>query len=60
MDQIGFGFEGFDATGALQTTDNGQPVDSSGTIVGTDVAGTFSGPVELGAKLAGLLAKLHA
>jgi hypothetical protein len=51
MDQVGFGFEGFDSTGAVQTTDNGQPVDSSGTIVGTDVAGTFNGPVELGAKL---------
>jgi len=51
MDQIGFGFEGFDAAGAWQTTDNGQPVDSSGAIVGTDVAGSFNGPVELGAKL---------
>lgn len=51
MDQVGFGFEGFDSTGALQTTDNGQPIDNSGSIVGTDVAGTFNGPVELGAKL---------
>ena len=53
MDQVGFGFEGFDSVGELQTTDNGQPIDSSGTIVGTDVAGPFNGPVELGAKLAG-------
>jgi hypothetical protein len=52
MDQIGYGFEGFDASGALQTTDNGQPIDTSGMIVGTDVAGTFNGPVDLGAKLA--------
>jgi hypothetical protein len=52
MDPIGFGLEGFDAAGALQVTDNGQPVDSSGMIVGTDVAGSFTGPVELGAKLA--------
>jgi hypothetical protein len=52
MDQIGFGFEGFDSAGAWQTTDNGQPVDSSGAIVGTDVPGAFNGPVELGAKLA--------
>jgi hypothetical protein len=51
MDQIGFGFEGFDAAGAWQTADNGQPVDSSGAIVGTDVPGSFNGPVELGAKL---------
>jgi hypothetical protein len=53
MDQIGFGFEGFDASGAWRTTDAGQAVDSSGSIVGTDVASTFNGPVELGAKLAG-------
>jgi hypothetical protein len=52
MDQIGFALEGFDSAGAWQTTDNGQPVDSSGAIVGTDVAGNFNGPVELGAKLA--------
>ena len=52
MDPIGFGFEGFDASGAWRTTDNGQPVDISGTIMGSDVAGTFNGPVGLGAKLA--------
>jgi len=52
MDPIGFGFEGFDASGAWRTTDNGQPVDVSGNIMGSDVAGTFNGPVELGAKLA--------
>ena len=53
MDPIGFGFEGFDASGAWRTTDMGQPVDTSGTIMGSDVAGSFNGPVELGAKLAG-------
>ena len=52
MDQIGFGLEGFDASGTWRTTDNGQPVDDSGMIIGTDVAGSFKGPVELGAKLA--------
>jgi hypothetical protein len=52
MDQIGFGFEGFDASGAWRTTDNGQPIDRSGMIIGTDVAGSFNGPVDLGAKLA--------
>ena len=52
MDQIGFGFEAFDASGAWRTTDAGQPVDSSGSIVGSDVAGAFNGPSELGAKLA--------
>jgi len=52
MDPIGFGFEGFDASGAFRTTDSGQPIDTSGSIVGSDVAGTFNGPSELGAKLA--------
>jgi hypothetical protein len=52
MDPIGFGFEGFDASGAWRSTDSGQPVDTSGSIAGSDVAGTFSGPTELGAKLA--------
>jgi hypothetical protein len=52
MDPIGFGFEGFDASGAWRTTENGQPIDASGTIMGSDVSGAFNGPVELGAKLA--------
>ena len=52
MDPIGFGFEGFDASGAWRTTDSGQPIDTSGSIMGTDVAGAFNGPIELGAKLA--------
>jgi hypothetical protein len=51
MDPIGFGFEGFDASGSWRTTDAGQPVDSSGMIIASDVAGSFNGPVELGAKL---------
>jgi hypothetical protein len=51
MDPIGFAFEGFDASGGWRTTDAGQPVDSSGMIIGSDVAGSFNGPVELGAKL---------
>ena len=52
MDPIGFGFENFDASGAWRTIENGQPVDASGNIMGSDVAGSFNGPVELGAKLA--------
>jgi hypothetical protein len=54
MDPVGFGFEAFDASGAWRTTDMGQPVDTSGMISGSsDLAGSFNGPVELGAKLAG-------
>ena len=52
MDRIGFALEHFDAVGRWRDTDNGQPVDASGEIVGTDVPGTFDGAVELGRKLA--------
>lgn len=43
----GFAFEGFDAVGRLRTTENGVPVDTSGTMKldGADLA--FSGPIEL-------------
>ena len=52
MDQIGFGFEGFDSSGAWRTIENGQPVDATGNIIQSDIPGAFNGPVELGAKLA--------
>jgi hypothetical protein len=51
MDPIGFGFENFDTLGRHQTTDNGFPVDSSGTLEFTDVDGDFNGPAELALKL---------
>src|SRR5260370_24764855 len=53
MDPVGFGFEGFDPSGAWRTTEAGLPVDTSGTITGSDVAGTFNRPAQLGAMLAG-------
>ncbi len=52
MDQIGFGFEGFDSSGAWRTVENGQPIDATGNIIQSDIPGAFNGPVELGAKLA--------
>ena len=52
MDPIGFGFENFDGIGAYRTTDNGQPVDASGMLTGTDVDGAFNGVAQLGAKIA--------
>jgi hypothetical protein len=52
MDPIGFGFESYDGIGQWRTTDQGQTVDSSGTLAGTDVDGTFSGAVDLAHKLA--------
>ena len=52
MDPIGFGLENFDAIGAYRETDNGSPVDATGTLSATDVDGDFNGPVELGRELA--------
>ncbi len=49
---IGLGFEGYDAIGAFRQVENGQPVDQSGEVVGTSVAGPFDGAVELAHKLA--------
>lgn len=51
MNPIGYAFEGFDAMGQPRTTDNGQPVDTSGELTESDVNGTFAGPDELAAKL---------
>jgi hypothetical protein len=53
MDPIGLGFESYDAVGKFRATENGKPVDASGTITGTDIDGGFVGAVELGKKLAG-------
>lgn len=52
MDPIGDGLENFDAIGAYRSTDNGKPVDASGSLTDTDVDGDFNGPVELGNRLA--------
>ncbi len=52
MDPIGFGLENFDASGRWRDLEGGQPVDVSGQIVGTDVAGAFVGPIELASKVA--------
>ena len=52
MDPIGFGFENYDGIGQWRTVDQGQPVDASGSLTGTDVDGTFNGAVDLAHKLA--------
>jgi hypothetical protein len=52
MDPIGFGFENYDGIGQWRTTDQGQPVDPSGTLSGTDSDGNFNGAVDLAHKLA--------
>jgi hypothetical protein len=53
IDGVGFGFEHYDAIGAWRDTENGKPIDASGTIVGSaDLDGPFNGAIELGQKLA--------
>lgn len=47
LDGIGFVFENYDALGRFRTEDNGQPVDASGTLYGTDVDRDVAGPREL-------------
>jgi hypothetical protein len=47
MDPIGFGFEHYDGIGAWRTLDNGQPVDSSGSIEIDGMKKTFADAVEL-------------
>jgi len=51
INPVGYGLENYDAIGAFRTTDNGLPVDASGSVVGTDVDGPFNGGVELSKKL---------
>jgi Protein of unknown function (DUF1592)/Protein of unknown function (DUF1588)/Protein of unknown function (DUF1595)/Protein of unknown function (DUF1587) len=63
IDGVGFGFEEFDGLGAYRDVDNGQPVDSSGSIVGTgEIDGDFHGVGELATRLSGsrLLANCYA
>lgn len=52
LNGIGFGFENYDAAGAYRTTENGLPIDASGTLIGSDVDGPFDGALDLSSKLA--------
>jgi hypothetical protein len=52
LDGIGFAFENFDQIGKFRSTENGKPIDASGSLKGTGVDGTFANASEL----AGLLA----
>jgi hypothetical protein len=47
LNGFGFGLENYNAAGHFQTTDDGLPVDASGTITGTDVDGPFNGGIPL-------------
>lgn len=53
MDPLGFGFENFDTLGRFRTTETGgQPIDASGSIIDSDIDGSFVGVRELADKLA--------
>jgi hypothetical protein len=52
LNGFGFGLENYNAAGEWQSTDDGLPVDASGTILGTDVNGPFTGGAALSARLA--------
>lgn len=52
MDPIGFAFEHFNAVGAFQSTENGKPIDASGTIDVDGVEGAFTNGAELSATVA--------
>ena len=54
FDTIGLGLENYDAVGAFRQTDNGRPIDATGSLNGTDdINGSFTGGPELARKLRG-------
>ena len=52
IDPIGLAFENFDAIGQWREQEQGQPIDVSGELTGTDVTGAIVGVVPMTAKLA--------
>jgi hypothetical protein len=52
IDPIGLGFESYDGVGRYRATENGKTIDPRGEIKAADVAGPFTGAVELGKRLA--------
>jgi hypothetical protein len=52
MDPIGLALESFDGAGRYRANENGKTLDLSGTLLQTDVDGTFSGASGLSQKLA--------
>ena len=53
IDDIGFGFEHYDAIGAWRDLDGGAAIDAQGHLRETDVDGAFNGAIELARRLAG-------
>jgi hypothetical protein len=53
LDPIGFSMEGFDPVGRFRSTENGKPVDTTGTLLNAgDATGGFDAGVDLLARLA--------
>jgi hypothetical protein len=52
IDPVGFAFEEYDAVGAYRTTDNGQPVDATGTVTLDGVDKPFKNAIEFSKLLA--------
>ena len=52
IDGTGMPFESYDSMGRFRTTDNGYPVDTSGTLLGTDMDAEVSDAIELVERLA--------
>jgi hypothetical protein len=52
LDPLGLPFENFDGLGQWRDTENGKPIDASGDLVGTDVAGPLVGGVEVARRIA--------
>lgn len=55
MDQIGLGFEAYDASGAFRSVEDNRPVDDTGSLIGTNdpaLDGPFDGAIELSQRLA--------
>jgi PAS domain-containing protein len=52
MDPIGFALENLDGLGLWRDMDHGKPVDASGDLPSTDVAGPLKGPAELARRIA--------
>ncbi len=53
LNGFGYGLENYDAIGRFRRQDNMQPVNAQSTMVGTDVDGAFSGPIQMSQKMAG-------
>jgi hypothetical protein len=51
IDNVGMGFENYDALGAYRATENGKPVDAKGYLSGSDVETPFDGAVEMAQRM---------